>query len=303
MQVGWSGVVLETTMGIFSKRKSDDLVALAEFELGQLTERERHLEQRLAAAQAALDEAKAARLVLLTDTAKPLDAASLNNADARCMQAEATHSGLAAALLATGEERAAAEERLWVVQQHAVRIGEADRVAPAATRIGEVLEEFMAAAEQLAATLDGSQNPTAIDGPNAAIYLRNFVAAFDARARAVVTTLSEHERKLRDPTLIAPRATPSEPRTRVLSLEYICWTENGQVRTVPPWQQIDLPDRLLGRASARNLVEPFGTPRAAALVDGHGQQWGPGPAPGDRRLVDLDSFADQVQTPASLNAA
>jgi hypothetical protein len=156
-----------------------DPVLVAESELRRLTKREREFEERIVAAQAALDHAKAAW------RARPIDGPTMRNESAiGAADERVSGRGVGDALATISREREPAQHKLHGTHERTL-----DDTATIGLVICEIVDAVRAleqAAQRLAAALDGTLGITTQTGPLVAASLRVSTTSFVAEAAGVI---------------------------------------------------------------------------------------------------------------------
>jgi hypothetical protein len=213
----------------FFNRQGNDPVAnpltLVQSELRQLSERERDLKERLAAAQLAIVEANSARQKLLLDGLPIMfKGRAIKAADDRVSQAETERHVLADKLAAITREREAAQQKLDVTQDQERRLDEAATVALVICEIVDAVKAFERATERLASALDGLPGRAGYTAPIVAASLRLNKVSFASEAGALITKIEGYRAdlldgcvKLNDP---APPQSSSIEREPMRALQF-----------------------------------------------------------------------------------
>jgi hypothetical protein len=187
----------------FCNRQGNDPVAnpltLVQSELRQLSERERDLKERLAAAERSIVEANSARKKLVLDGLPVMfKGRAIRAADDRVSKAKTEIHVLADALAAITREREAAQQKLDVTQNRERRLDEAATVALVICEIVDAVKAFERATERFASALDGLPGRAGYTAPIVAASLRLNKISFASEAAALITEVEGYRADLLD---------------------------------------------------------------------------------------------------------
>ena len=290
-------------MAFFSKRVLSPVEGFETALKDKQAAREK-LADRLSAAELTLGEKRAAAEELAMAGAADVQ---LDRAEADMRAADDRANTLRAALAHLDKEIVATEQALAEAKAQLDRDMAADELEMMARAIEQAAPSYDAAAAALVQAVARS----ATSMPEAT----RFANDVDAVRREILTSVnlicgelqSMAARTRAGNTNIALH-TASEPLEiecqRVYTLNPLLWRENGEVRRMPAYAQVELPKMLLLVALRHQHVDYLNARRVQTLMQIHGSGQFPAPAHADDpRLVDLDVLAAQEQGSPKIDVA
>lgn len=290
-------------MAFFSKRELSPVERFETALKDKQAAREK-LADRLNAAEATLGEKRAAAEELAMSGAAD---AQLDRAEGDMRIAEDRAKTLRAALAHLDEEIVAAERELADAKAQLDR----DTVADELEMMAKAIEQAVPSYDAAAAALVQAVTKSAAIMPEAT----RFATDVDAVRREVLTSahlicgeLQSIAARTRAGNTNIALHTGSEPpeieRQLVYTLNPLLWRENGEVRRMPAYAQVELPKTLLLIALRHQHVDYLNARRVQTLMQIHGSGQFQAPAHADDpRLVDLDALAAQEQGSAKTDVA
>jgi hypothetical protein len=232
-------------------------------------------------------------------------AAKLGRAETRLRAVEERAKALRAELTEFDEQIASTERALADAKAQRERDMLADQIEQMAAAIEQAAPGFGAGAAALvdavtksaALVPEATRFSTSVDAVRREVLAAADLVCWQLRSAAVRTRSGNANIAIGAAAELEQMPTQEIDRQLIYTLSTLRWREGDEVRRVPAFALVELPNTLLPVALRYQHVEYLNARRVQTLIHIHGSEGSQGePSPDDPQLVDLDALAAEEES-------
>ena len=260
------------------------------------------LADRLSLAEAVVAEKRAAAERLAVAGASD---AKLGRAETELRAVEERAKALRAELTEFDEQIASTERALADAKAQRERDMLADQIEQMAAAIEQAAPGFGAGAAALvdavtksaASVTEATRFSTSVDAVRREVLAAADLVCWQLRSAAVRTRSGNANIAIGAAAELEQMPTQEIDRQLIYTLSTLRWREGDEVRRVPAFALVELPNTLLPVALRYQHVEYLNARRVQTLIHIHGSEGSQGePSPDDPQLVDLDALVAEEES-------
>lgn len=232
-------------------------------------------------------------------------AAKLGRAETRLRAVEERAKALRAELTEFDEQIASTERALADAKAQRERDMLADQIEQMAAAIEQAAPGFGAGAAALvdavtksaALVPEATRLSTSVDAVRREVLAAADLVCWQLRSAAVRTRSGNANIAIGAAAELEQMPTQEIDRQLIYTLSTLRWREGDEVRRVPAFALVELPNTLLPVALRYQHVEYLNARRVQTLIHIHGSEGSQGePSPDDPQLIDLDALAAEEES-------
>lgn len=232
-------------------------------------------------------------------------AAKLGRAETRLRAVEERAKALRAELTEFDEQIASTERALADAKAQRERDMLADQIEQMAAAIEQAAPGFGAGAAALvdavtksaASVPEATRFSTSVDAVRREVLAAADLVCWQLRSAAVRTRSGNANIAIGAAAELEQMPTQEIDRQLIYTLSTLRWREGDEVRRVPAFALVELPNTLLPVALRYQHVEYLNARRVQTLIHIHGSEGSQGePSPDDPQLIDLDALAAEEES-------
>ncbi|MGA8901553.1 hypothetical protein [Bradyrhizobium sp.] len=232
-------------------------------------------------------------------------AAKLGRAETRLRAVEERAKALRAELTEFDEQIASTERALADAKAQRERDMLADQIEQMAAAIEQAAPGFGAGAAALvdavtksaALVPEATRFSTSVDAVRREVLAAADLVCWQLRSAAVRTRSGNANIAIGATAELEQMPTQEIDRQLIYTLSTLRWREGDEVRRVPAFALVELPNTLLPVALRYQHVEYLNARRVQTLIHIHGSEGSQGePSPDDPQLIDLDALAAEEES-------